>query len=54
MNAGTVSNLISCGILIAGLAFAFWFTVVLPDRERRAKRRSGPTKKSIENGGSDT
>lgn len=54
MNAGTVSNLISCGILIAGLAFAFWFTVVLPDRERRAKRRSGPTEKSIKNGGSDT
>ena len=46
MNAGTVSNLISCGILIAGLAFAFWFTAVLPDRERRDKRRLEQAKKS--------
>jgi hypothetical protein len=54
MNDGTVSNLISCGILIVGLAFAFWFTAVLPDRERRAKRQSGPTEKSIGKGRSDT
>ncbi|MCA8058519.1 hypothetical protein [Burkholderia cepacia] len=53
MNAGTVSNLISCGILIAGLSFAFWFTAVLPDRERRAKKQSGPAAKSIGKGGRD-
>jgi len=47
MNAGTVSNLISCGILIVGLALAFWFTEVLPDHEREAKRRSGQAKKSL-------
>lgn len=51
MNAGTVSNLISCGILIVGLAFAFWFTEVLPRHERRAKERPGRAKKSLEDGG---
>lgn len=38
MTDGTVSNLIMCGILVAGLAFAFWFTAVLPERMRREKR----------------
>lgn len=38
MTDGTVPNLITCGILVAGLAFAFWFTAVLPERMRREKR----------------
>ncbi|WP_176704068.1 hypothetical protein [Burkholderia singularis] len=53
MNEGTVSNLISCGILIVGFAFAFWFTAVLPDRERRAKKQSKQAKKPLEKGGRD-
>lgn len=51
MNTETVSNLISCSILIVGLAIAFWFTEVLPGHERRAKGRSGRAKKSLEDGG---
>lgn len=48
MNAGTISNLISCAILIVGLGFGFWFTAVLPDRERRAKKQARVAKRPPE------
>lgn len=51
MNAGTVSNLISCSILIVGLALAFWFTEVLPGHGGRTNGRAGRAKKSLEDEG---
>ncbi|MET3625159.1 putative membrane protein [Burkholderia ambifaria] len=39
MFEGTGTYLVLCGILVAGLAGAFWFTEVLPGNRRHSGKR---------------
>jgi hypothetical protein len=39
MSEGTVTNLILCGVLVAGFGFASWFNEILPGKIRHSSKR---------------